>query len=96
MCEGYYSTLKPAKGTTLACSRHLPNLVTKKVDLAASPNPYVIVPASFSPQDEAQFIMSIKSNRDVTAKLAADSDDWPTIRVRDHSSSNSGVFFCCW
>eukprot|EP01127_Copromyxa_protea_P000334 TRINITY_DN10273_c0_g1_i1.p1 TRINITY_DN10273_c0_g1~~TRINITY_DN10273_c0_g1_i1.p1 ORF type:complete len:869 (+),score=163.90 TRINITY_DN10273_c0_g1_i1:250-2607(+) len=66
-CEGYFSTLKHSK-------------FSKTTDLAASPNPYIIIPATFLPREESQFIFKVTSNNDVTVKLADDKDDWPIVR----------------
>ena len=69
VCEAYFSNLKPTK-----CS--------KEGMLAGSPNPYVIIPATFLPDSESHWVLHIKSDNPVSARLSKpEEDDWPCIQV---------------
>eukprot|EP01127_Copromyxa_protea_P012816 TRINITY_DN3368_c0_g1_i1.p1 TRINITY_DN3368_c0_g1~~TRINITY_DN3368_c0_g1_i1.p1 ORF type:complete len:647 (+),score=146.86 TRINITY_DN3368_c0_g1_i1:631-2571(+) len=77
VCEAYFSSLKPSK-------------VHKSATLAASPNPYVIVPVTFIPGDESPFILQLKSNVTVEATPIAKQNEWPTIEGEWTSSTAGG------
>eukprot|EP01126_Amoeba_proteus_P047315 TRINITY_DN5392_c0_g2_i3.p1 TRINITY_DN5392_c0_g2~~TRINITY_DN5392_c0_g2_i3.p1 ORF type:complete len:863 (+),score=177.45 TRINITY_DN5392_c0_g2_i3:149-2737(+) len=67
LCEGYFSSTRPSR-------------ISKEVELMASSNPYVIVPATFLPGDASQFMVIIKSTNKVTAKLIGEENEWLTVK----------------